>query len=187
MVYALVDQETLEQKGVSLQALLGNINSLSISILQYRNKFGSFSQKQAALKTIRQHFLGKVIINDTIELIDEADGLHIGQEDMYLYSNDKVEAITMIRQKIGDKILGLSTHDAAEIEEANGLDVDYIGLGAYRSSKTKKDAQVKGEDLLEYAKLSKHPVAIIGGVLLEDRFDTSITYQVVGSGLYGRQ
>ncbi len=185
MIYALIDQETLEKKNVSIEELLGHINSLDISILQYRNKLGSLDQKQNALKKIRQYFFGKVIINDTIELINEADGLHMGQEDMQQYSENKIDAIVMIREKIGDKLLGLSTHNMREVNEANQLDIDYIGLGAYRSTGTKRDAKVAGDSLLKIAKISKHPVAIIGGVRLKDEFDASIDYQVVGSDLYG--
>jgi thiamine-phosphate pyrophosphorylase len=184
MIYALVDQETLQKRGVLLQDLLIRINLLPVPLLQYRNKFGSLLEKQRALKEIRRHYTGKLIINDTIELIAYADGLHLGQEDIVGYSQDKNEAIMMIRQKIGDKILGLSTHNRAEIEEANQLDIDYIGLGAYRSTGTKRDAVVMGTSLLRIAKLSKHPVAIIGGVRLEDEFEPPIEYKVIGSGLY---
>lgn len=184
MIYALVDQETLQERGVSLQDLLLRINRLTVPLLQYRNKFGSLLEKQRALEEIRKHYVGKLIINDAIELIAYADGLHLGQEDMQGYSEDKSEAVAMIRQKIGDKILGLSTHNGAEIEEANRLDIDYIGLGAYRSTGTKRDAKVVGASLLEIAKLSRHPVAIIGGVRLEDEFEAPIEYKVIGSGLY---
>jgi len=184
MIYALVDQETLQKKGVSLQDLLSYIRPLPIPILQYRNKNGSLVEQKEALREIRNHYFGKVIINDKIELIDLADGLHLGQEDMRRYSEDKAEAVAIIRQEIGRKIVGLSTHNAAEIEEANRLDIDYIGLGAYRSTGTKRDAKVLGASLLEIAELSEHPVAIIGGVLLEDEFEFPIQYKVIGSGLY---
>ncbi len=184
MIYALVDQETLEKKSVSLEELLEHISSLDIPILQYRNKSGSLAEKQKALKKIRQCFSGKVIINDTIELINEADGLHVGQKDIIEYAENKIDAVAMIREKIGDKLLGLSTHNRDEVDEANRLNIDYIGLGAYRSTNTKRDAKVAGDSLLEIAKSSKHPVAIIGGVCLEDEFDTSIEYKVVGSGLF---
>lgn len=184
MIYALVDQETLQKRGVSLQDLLVRIKLLPVPLLQYRNKFGPLIEKQRALEVIRKHYFGTVIINDTIELIEYADGLHLGQEDMQGYNKDKSEAVDMIRQKIGDKVLGLSTHNRAEIEEANRLDIDYIGLGAYRSTGTKRDAKVAGASLLEIAKLSRHPVAIIGGVRLEDKFEAPIEYKVIGSGLY---
>ena len=71
-----------------------------------------------------------------------------------------------------------------EILAANELDVDYIGLGAYRVTGTKAEAQVYGDTLLHIAKYSKHPVALIGGVRMDDVFDESITYKVIGSGLY---
>jgi len=134
--------------------------------------------------SIREHYNGILIVNDAIELIDYADGLHIGQEDIRLYSNDLAEAVTMIRHKIGRKQLGLSTHNQEEILEANKLDLDYIGLGAYRATNTKSEANVGGKALIEAASHSKHPVGIIGGVRLEDEFEAPIVYKVIGSGLY---
>jgi len=70
------------------------------------------------------------------------------------------------------------------VEEANFLNINYIGLGAYRKTDTKSEAKVLGEELLEIAKLSKHKVAIIGGVKLDDKFGDEISYIVVGSGLF---
>jgi len=64
------------------------------------------------------------------------------------------------------------------------LDIDYIGLGAYRATDTKLEAKVLGDEILEIAKLSKHPVAIIGGVKIDDDFGDNITYKVIGSGLF---
>lgn len=110
--------------------------------------------------------------------------MHIGQEDIRSYSSDLCEAVQMIRQKIGRKQLGLSTHNKKEILEANSLDLDYIGLGAYRATYTKSDANVGGKSLIEAASLSLHPVAIIGGVTLDDIFEEPIAYRVIGSGLY---
>lgn len=90
----------------------------------------------------------------------------------------------MIRQKIGKKILGLSTHGKEEILEANILDLNYIGLGAYRKTSTKIEANVGGEVLIEAASYSVHPVGMIGGVMLDDTFEAPIIYKVIGSGLY---
>ncbi|MBT8349545.1 MAG: thiamine phosphate synthase [Sulfurovum sp.] len=185
MIYALVDKETLIQKSVSLQAHIQHISTLSnIPILQYRNKSASMEEKKEDLLLIRQYYDGSLIINDTIELIEYADGLHVGQEDIRKYSVNLVNAVKLIREKIGTKLLGLSTHDKAEISEANTIDLDYIGLGAYRATDTKSEANVGGETLLEAAKHSKHPVGIIGGVRLDDSFEAPIVYKVIGSGLY---
>ena len=63
------------------------------------------------------------------------------------------------------------------------MDLNYIGLGAYRDTSTKQDiTTVLGEKLDDIAKLSQHYVAAIGGVRLDDKFN-NITYHVIGSGL----
>jgi len=185
MIYALVDKETLKQKDVSLEVFLQHIATFpNIPILQYRNKLATLEEKKEDLGIIRAHYDGILIINDTIELIDYADGLHLGQEDLRAYSGDLKEAVDLVRQKIGAKILGLSTHDKEEILEANTLDLDYIGLGAYRATATKSEANVGGKTLLDASKYSKHPVGIIGGVRMDDMFEAPIVYKVIGSGLY---
>ena len=140
-------------------------------------------EKKADLLTIRKHYDGKLIINDSIDLIAFADGLHIGQEDIRKYSDDLSESVKHIRQKIGRKLLGLSTHDKDEILEANDLDLDYIGLGAYRATNTKSEANVGGKSLIEAASYSKHPVGLIGGIRIDDVFEEPIIYKVIGSGL----
>ena len=183
-IYALIDKETLGQRGVSLTLHLEHLQSFDIPVLQYRNKVGTIEEKKADLMTIREVYEGTLIINDTIELIAYADGLHIGQEDIREYGDNLHESVGKVRGIIGRKLLGLSTHNLSEIEEANRLDLDYIGLGAYRSTKTKSEANVGGKALLEAAKHSKHPVGIIGGVKLEDEFEAPILYKVIGSDLY---
>ncbi len=173
------------QKRVSLLSHLQHLQRFqTIPILQYRNKNGSLEEKKADLLKIREHYNGTLIINDTIELISYADGLHVGQEDIRLYSSDLPKAVAIIRQKIGEKLLGLSTHNKEEILQANTLDLDYIGLGAYRATDTKSEANVGGKQLLKAAQYAKHPVAIIGGVRLDDEFEEPIRYKVIGSGLY---
>jgi thiamine-phosphate pyrophosphorylase len=112
--------------------------------------------------------------------------LHIGQEDLLKFNLNKNRAIKIIKEKIGNKILGLSTHNLDEILEANNFNIDYIGLGAFRDSKTKKDiSSIGGEKLLEIAKFSNKKVAIIGGVKLSDSFKNypQISYKVIGSDL----
>lgn len=183
-IYALVDKETLRKKGVSLASHLEHLKSFDIPLLQYRNKDGSLEEKKADLIVIREHYSGTLIMNDTIELIEYADGLHIGQEDIREYHQNLNEAVKKVRDMIGRKLLGLSTHNPEEIAEANSLDLDYIGLGAYRSTQTKSEANVGGKALLEIAKHSRHPVGIIGGVRMDDAFEAPIVYKVIGSDLY---
>jgi len=184
MIYALIDKEGLVFRGLSIKEFSQKIQRLNIPIAQYRNKIGSLSEKKEDLLLIRQFYHGKLIINDCIELIDYADGLHVGQEDIRQYDDDLALAVKYIRKKIGSKLVGLSTHNKEEILEANQLNLDYIGLGAYRGTQTKSDAKVLGSKALELAKLSKHSVGLIGGVKLTDKFAKQITYKVIGSDLY---
>ena len=70
-----------------------------------------------------------------------------------------------------------------KILEANEMDLNYIGLGAFRNTSTKKDiVGVLGDSLDEIASKSRHFVAAIGGVKMDDKFK-NITYHVIGSGL----
>ena len=184
MIYALIDKRSLLNRNIKLLSLLQAIKAIKVPILQYRNKSDDSSEIRADIELIRANFQGKIIINDHIGLIDLVDGVHLGQEDLQQIDNDPQKALKTVRKMIGTKIFGLSTHNENEIRIANTLDVDYIGLGAYRSSGTKNDAEVYGKKLLEIAKISEHPVALIGGVRLDDHFDDGVTCRVIGSDLF---
>ncbi|SFV75188.1 Thiamin-phosphate pyrophosphorylase [hydrothermal vent metagenome] len=183
-LYALCDQDMLDARGVSLEEFIKRAKGHSAEIIQYRNKSGESPFVEKQLKKIRKLYDGILIVNDFIELVSFCDGVHIGQEDLLRINQNKKDAITYLREEfLKDKILGLSTHNELEILEANEFDIDYIGLGAYRTTQTKKDIQsVLGDSLDLLAAQSKHKVAAIGGVRLDDTFK-NVTYNVVGSGL----
>ena len=176
-LYALCDKEMLQNRGISIPQFIQKVKLHNGEIIQYRNKIPNFAEIEEDIRTIRKFWSGTLILNDYLEFLDLVDGFHIGQEDLKKYGT-----VGEIRKKIGRKILGLSTHNREEIEEANSFDLDYIGLGAYRTSSTKEVTNVLGDEVEELAKLSKHPVAVIGGVKLSDKF-RNIEYRVIGSGL----
>lgn len=182
-LYALCDMDTLRIGGVDLGTFVSQAKKYGGEILQYRNKHADIATIKADLILLRQLWDGFLIINDHYELAPFCDGIHIGQEDLITIDSDPERAIKILKLAIGeDKIIGLSTHNADEIDIANTLDLNYIGLGAYRATVTKSDARVLGEQLDTIASHSKHPVAAIGGVKLDDRFQY-VTYHVIGSGL----
>lgn len=182
-LYALCDADTLQTKGIDLSFFVNRANALQAEVLQYRNKQGDIASIKADLIRLRRLWDGFLIINDHYELSPFCDGIHIGQEDLKAIDSDPVKALKVLKLSIGnDKIIGLSTHNEHEIAVANTLDLNYVGLGAYRATSTKSDAKVLGEKLDTIAALSKHPVAAIGGVKLDDRFK-HVTYSVIGSGL----
>jgi len=182
-LYALCDRDALRTRNVTLEEFIQRAKEHNAQIIQYRNKHDDIALIKNDLITVRQLWDGFLIINDYYELISFCDGVHIGQEDLYAIDADPIRAVEILKIAIGnDKIIGLSTHNKQEIEIANGLDIHYIGLGAYRATSTKSEAKVLGESLDELASYSKHPVGVIGGVKIEDTFKY-ITYHVIGSGL----
>ncbi len=133
-----------------------------IKIIQYRDKTKSIKEKVKEAREIRElckeH--GVVfIVNDHVDIaiLVDADGVHIGQDDM-----DPSD----VRKLIGDnKIIGLSTHSEEQGMKAYlNPDVDYIGVGPIFPTTTKDTAPV-GLGYLEYAVKNLHlPFTAIGGI-----------------------
>jgi len=182
-LYVLCDYETLLKKNISLETFVDLCRKKDVKIIQYRDKISSFEEQKINLLYLKSQLNIPIIVNDKIELIDFADGLHLGQEDLEKIHKDKNLAIKLVRIKIKDKLLGLSTHNEIEILEANNLELDMIGLGAYKDTSTKDVSTILGDKISYLAKISKHPVCAIGGVQIDDKIE-NIRFNVVGSGFY---
>ena len=183
LLYVLCDYETLVKKNISLEKFVNLCQKKDIKIVQYRDKISSLQEQKNNLLYLKSKLNIPIIINDKVELIEFADGLHIGQEDLDKIHKDKKLAIKLLRLKIKDKLLGLSNHNETEILEANELAIDMIGLGAYKNTNTKDVNTILGSKISYLAKISKHPVCAIGGVKIEDIIE-NIRFNVVGSGFY---
>ena len=184
-LYALCDEDLLQKYGKTPAEFVEIAKRKNAEIIQYRNKSGDKEFIKKRLIELRKLYDGFLIVNDNYELTPFCDGVHLGQEDMAAIDHDKQKALTILKEAIGsDKIIGLSTHNEKEVIEANELDLNYIGLGAYRNTSTKQDiTTVLGDKLDDIAALSRHFVAAIGGVRESDRFK-HVTYHVIGSGLF---
>ncbi len=99
------------------------------------------------------------IVNDYLDiaLASEADGIHIGQDDLPL---------SVIRKELPvDKVIGLSTSTLAQARKAEAEGVDYIAVGSIFSSPTKPKATVVGlERLRQVRKAISIPIVAIGGI-----------------------
>ena len=183
-LYALCDQSTLDKKKISLDEFVSLCHKHDAQIIQYRNKSSDIDLIARQLSALRTLWPKTLIINDAFQLHAYCDGVHLGQDDLMRIDADPHTAIDKVRSLIGrEKVIGLSTHNKEEIEAANRLDLDYIGLGAYRATNTKEDAAPLQERLDALAALSKHPVAAIGGVRFDDVFE-HVAYRVISSALY---
>ena len=183
LLYVLCDYETLLKKNISLEKFVNLCKKKDVKIVQYRDKISSLEEQKTNLLYLKSQLNIPIIINDKIELIEFADGLHLGQEDLEKIHKDKKLAVKLVRLKIKDKLLGLSTHNEIEILEANELALDMIGLGAYKNTNTKDVSTILGSKISYLAKISKYPVCAIGGVKAEDVIE-NIRFNVVGSGFY---
>ena len=100
------------------------------------------------------------IVNDDPALAKEtnADGVHLGQEDIKRYSLKKPRGI------LGkNRIIGISTHSVEQFEDANKEDFDYMAFGPIFETKTKD--YFLGTDSIEHVlSIAKKPVFFIGGM-----------------------
>jgi len=104
------------------------------------------------------------IINDRVDIAIacQADGVHIGQEDMPL---------GMARQIMGEhKIIGASTHSVKQAQEAEKEGADYIAIGPIFSTSSKpKAGPPKGTQIISQVKeFIKIPLVAIGGINLDN-------------------
>jgi len=100
------------------------------------------------------------IINDRVDiaLAVDADGVHLGNEDMPYEATRRILGNT--------KIIGLTVHDVGEAIEAERIGADYIGISPIFETTTKPDAGTPaGTDLIKYIKKAvKIPFVAIGGI-----------------------
>lgn len=134
-----------------------------IKVIQYREK-----EKKARLKYDECLKIRKMtreagvvfIVNDQADLamLVEADGVHLGQDDL---------PPGKVRELVGDEmIIGLSTHSPAQAKAAVELGVDYIGVGPIFATTTKKDVcDPVGLQYLDYVVNNiELPFVAIGGI-----------------------
>src|SRR5690625_810307 len=140
--------------------------SAGITAFQYRDKLIAALAGHAKLELGKQlreicasHHLPCIVVDD-IDLVEplEADGIHVGQDDL---------PVTEIRQLFPNKIIGLSISNANELEQSPISFVDYIGAGPMYDTSTKPDAKVAvGVQWIEILRdqFPNLPIVGIGGI-----------------------
>ncbi|MGM0502232.1 MAG: thiamine phosphate synthase [Bacillota bacterium] len=134
-----------------------------VEIIQYRAKEKNMLAKYQQCKKIRnltQKAGVALIVNDDVDLAlaVDADGVHVGQEDL---------PVAEVRKLLGsEKIIGLSTHNPQQAQQAVAAGVDYIGVGPIFETNTKKDvcAPVGLEYLKYVVENIDLPFVAIGGI-----------------------
>ena len=111
------------------------------------------------IKKICKKHRVKLLVNDEPYLAKKlnADGCHIGQKDM---------SILKVKKILKKKIIGITCHNSINlVKQAIKSQPNYIALGAFYSSKTKKVKFKANIQILKYVKtMTKIPIVAIGGI-----------------------
>ncbi len=143
-----------------------------IRCVQFRRKDGVRRQlyhDALRLRDLCRRFDAAFIVNDfaDLALAVEADGLHVGQDDLPL---------AVARKIMGNAIIGVSTHTVAEAVEAMKGGADYIGFGAIYPTATKDVPETTGADAIREIKAAVSiPVIAIGGITAGNTKDVFMT------------
>ncbi|WP_321429016.1 thiamine phosphate synthase [uncultured Methanolobus sp.] len=164
-----IDFYLVTDSGLSKAGTLSDVEkavAAGCRAIQYREK--SISTKEMILEAAKiKEICGDesiFLVNDRVDvaLAVDADGVHIGQDDM---------PIETARRLLGpDKIIGLSVHNVEEALEAEKMGADYVGLGPIFNTSTKKDAgnSIGSENIRPVKDAIKIPVVAIGGINKEN-------------------
>ena len=129
-----------------------------------------------------------LVIDDYVDIAKELelDGVHLGKNDM---------PVDEARKLLGEEfIIGATANTFEDIEALRHTDIDYIGLGPFRFTSTKKNlSPVIGID--GYAEIMRRkaessinlPIVAIGGICyddINDIMDTGISGIAVSGSLF---
>ncbi len=164
-----IDFYLVTDSGLSKKGTLSDVKDAieaGCKIVQYREKTKSTKAMVCEASEIKKICGDKAIflINDRIDvaLAVDADGVHIGQDDM---------PIKTARKLLGPEMLiGLSASNLEEAIEAEKNGADYVGLGPIFDTSTKKDAGkgIGSTKIKEVRAAIKIPIVAIGGINKEN-------------------
>ena len=171
-VYLLLDEQWASRHHLS--SVLELAVGCGIRLFQYRNKTGSPQDvfaKARELREVAARCGALFIVNDRcdIALAVEADGVHLGQEDLPL---------DLARTVMGqNKLIGISTHRPEEVTQATQGGADYLGYGPLFPTMTKEShaTPVGLAGLRDIRSLTPLPVFAIGGITLDFLEEISVS------------
>lgn len=173
-LYLVTDRELLGER--DLEDSIALAIQGGVTLVQLREKSIStlkFLQLAIRVKEITTRYHIPLIINDRLDiaLAVDADGLHVGQDDLPMLK---------ARELFPNKIIGVSASTLAEALLAQQQGADYLGVGAVFSTTTKTDAAEVSLNQLELIKKSVTiPVVAIGGI------NRTNLQQVLATGIDG--
>ena len=172
-LYLVTNSDNFESDEIFLDKVALSIKS-GVDIVQLREKNTTskrFIYLAQRIRELTSHFGAAFIVNDRVDIakISNADGVHLGQDDI---------PVSYAREILGDNaIIGVSTHCPEHAKKAITDGADYIGVGPVFKTPTKPSKDPVG---LEYVKWAADNVNIpffaIGSI------DTANIKEVVQAG-----
>ena len=156
------DLYIITDKKENLLEIIEQLLTAGVKIIQHRFKSGSDKdhlQEAMQIKDLCRRYDSLFIINDRIDiaLASNADGIHLGQDDLDLKTARKLLGYS--------KIIGISANNEVDISNALNEGCDYIGIGPVFETATKKDKKPLGiERIKSLTKDLNIPWFAIGGV-----------------------
>ena len=172
-LYAILDVDAAEARGLSPAVLLDEWLSAGVRLVQLRAKAladGALVDLASRLSSVAAAAGALFILNDRPDLavVAQVDGVHVGQDDL---------PAPAARAIVGPAaVVGLSTHNLAQMREALVTPVDYLAIGPVfgTTSKARPDPLVGLEGVREARRLvdggaggTPPPLVAIGGITLE--------------------
>ncbi len=158
-LYIILDKSLIGRK--SEVEVASRVIEGGATAIQLRDKFSDDQQLIKVgrkLRKITRKNKVSLIINDRIDiaLAVDADGVHLGQEDLPL---------KFARRLIGKRIIGISTHSLAQAKRAEKEGADYISVGPIFRTSTKPELVPVGTAIISRIKKEVNlPLVAIGGI-----------------------
>lgn len=175
LLYAVTDRAWLN--GETLYSQVEKALKGGATFVQLREKTideKTFLQEAIEIQKLCKQYNVPFVVNDNVDIAIQmnADGVHVGQDDMEAGN---------VRQKLGaNKIVGVSAQTVEQALLAQSRGADYIGVGAVFPTGSKDDAvEVSHQTLKEICKAVNIPVVAIGGISKNN------VSQLAGSGICG--
>lgn len=186
LLYAVTDRSWLGTE--SLYSQVKKAIDGGVTFVQLREKElaqEAFYKEALEIQALCREKNIPFVINDNVALAKkiDADGVHVGQEDME--AGD-------VRSLLGpDKIIGVSAHSVEEALLAEKRGADYLGVGAAFSTNSKKDVScISHETIRDICQAVQIPVIAIGGINetnIEELKGTGICGVAVISAIFAKK
>ncbi|MCL5287398.1 MAG: thiamine phosphate synthase [Acidobacteria bacterium] len=163
-LYAIMDALLLRTSASAMAEMLA---SAGVGVIQYRDKQISarnLLSLSRELVSICARHRARFVVNDRpdVAALAGTGGVHVGQEDL---------SVADARAVVGrDCWVGISTHNEAQLKEADATSADYIAVGPVFATSTKQQASpVVGLEFVRRARsITRKPLVAIGGITVEN-------------------